>query len=149
MGRFFSNFDFSPSKIARNRPIVPRILTFFPRKSREIGRFFREFAPENPAKFCFFFREISEALITRFSFPLFRMIHYHSLLTKVSHGKRKMIGKRQTSAGLRRILLCSHRPRLWSKLPGFQNWFRLRWNVRALKKVVIARTGSASCIARD
>ena len=27
---------------------------FFPRKSREIGRFFREFAPENPAKFCFF-----------------------------------------------------------------------------------------------
>ena len=63
MGRFFWNFDFSPSKIARNRPIVPRILTFFPRKSREIGRFFREFAPENPAKFCFFFREISEALI--------------------------------------------------------------------------------------
>ena len=54
MGRFFSNFDFSPSKIARNRPIVPRILTFFPRKSRKIGRFFREFAPENPAKFCFF-----------------------------------------------------------------------------------------------
>ena len=38
-----------------NRPIVPRILTFFPRKSREIGRFFREFAPENPTKFCFFF----------------------------------------------------------------------------------------------
>ena len=35
---------------------------FFPRKSREIGRFFREFAPENPAKFCFSFREISEAL---------------------------------------------------------------------------------------
>ena len=29
----------------------------------EIGRFFREFAPENPAKFCFFFREISEALV--------------------------------------------------------------------------------------
>ena len=48
------------------------------------------------------------------------MIHYHSLLTKVSHGKRKMIGKRKTSAGLRRILSCSHRPRLWSKLPGFQ-----------------------------
>ena len=49
-------------KNTRNRPIFPRILTFFPRKSREIGRFFREFAPENPAKFCFFFREISEAL---------------------------------------------------------------------------------------
>ena len=59
---FSANFDFSPAKISRNRPIVPRILTFFPRKCREIGRFFREFAPENPAKFCFFFREISEAL---------------------------------------------------------------------------------------
>ena len=56
--------------------IFRRILTFLPRKSREIGRFvrefwlfpreigsfFREFAPENPAKFCFFYREISEAL---------------------------------------------------------------------------------------
>ena len=60
---FSANFDFSPAKISRNRPIVPRILTFFPRKCREIGRFFREFAPENPAKFCFFFREISEALL--------------------------------------------------------------------------------------
>ena len=59
---FSANFDFSPAKIARNRLIALRILTFFPRKSREIGRFFREFAPENPAKFCFFFCEISEAL---------------------------------------------------------------------------------------
>ena len=42
------------AKIPRNRPIVLRILTFLPRKSREIGRVFREFAPENPAKFCFF-----------------------------------------------------------------------------------------------
>ena len=48
--------------LPRNRPIIPQILTFFPLKSREIGRFFREFAPENPSKFCFFFREISEAL---------------------------------------------------------------------------------------
>ena len=39
-----------------------QILTFLPRKSRQIGRFFREFALENPVKFCFFFREISEAL---------------------------------------------------------------------------------------
>ena len=52
---FSAKFDFSPAKISRNRPIVARILTFFPRKCREIGRFFREFAPENPAKFCFFF----------------------------------------------------------------------------------------------
>ena len=52
---FSANFDFSPAKITRNRPIVPRIWTFFPRKSRE-------FAPENPAKCCFFSREISEAL---------------------------------------------------------------------------------------
>ena len=58
----FENWLFS-AKIPRNGPIFLRILTFFPRKSREIGRFFREFAPENPAKFCFFFREISEALI--------------------------------------------------------------------------------------
>ena len=50
------------AEITRNGPIFERILTFFPRKSREIGRFFREFAPENAAKFCFFFREISEAL---------------------------------------------------------------------------------------
>ena len=50
------------AKIPRNRTIFRRILTFLPRKSREIGRFFREFAPENPVKFCFFFREISEAL---------------------------------------------------------------------------------------
>ena len=34
----------------------------FPRNSREIGRFFREFAPENPAKFDFFFRDLPEAL---------------------------------------------------------------------------------------
>ena len=40
--------------LPRNRPTVPRILTFFPQKSCEIGRFSREFAPENPAKFCFF-----------------------------------------------------------------------------------------------
>ena len=45
------------AKILRNRPIFLRILTFLPRKSREIGQFFSEFAPENPAKFCFFFRE--------------------------------------------------------------------------------------------
>ena len=33
-----------------------------PRNFREMGRFFLEFAPESPAKFFFFFREISEAL---------------------------------------------------------------------------------------
>ena len=76
--------DFSnnlPLKIPQNRPIFLRILTFLPRKSRKIGRFlrefwlffprqsreisrfFREFPLENPAKFCFFFREISEAKI--------------------------------------------------------------------------------------
>ena len=48
--------------LPRNRLIFPRILTFFPRKSHKIDRFFREFAPKNPTKFCFFFREISEAL---------------------------------------------------------------------------------------
>ena len=55
IGRFFSEFWLFSCKNTTNRPIFPRILTFFPRKSREnIGRFFREFAPENSAKFCFF-----------------------------------------------------------------------------------------------
>ena len=44
-----------PGVFRWNQPIFLRILTFFPRKSREIGRFFREFSAENPAKFCFFF----------------------------------------------------------------------------------------------
>ena len=59
--KILRNLTFS-AKMPRNRSIFLRILTFPPRKSREIGRFFREFAPENPAKFCVFFREISEAL---------------------------------------------------------------------------------------
>ena len=63
IGRFFCEFWLSPANILRNRPIFPRILTFFLRKSRKIGQFFREFAPENPAKFFFFFRERSEALL--------------------------------------------------------------------------------------
>ena len=63
IGWFVCEFWLSPANIPRNRPIFLRNLTFFPRKSREIGQFFREFAPENPAKFFFFFREISEALL--------------------------------------------------------------------------------------
>ena len=35
----------------------------FPRNSREIGRFFREFVPENPAKFDFFSRDLPEASV--------------------------------------------------------------------------------------
>jgi len=34
----------------------------FPRNSREIGRFLREFVSSNPVKFHFFSRELSEAL---------------------------------------------------------------------------------------
>ena len=56
---FSANFDFSPVKSADCSANFDCFLA----KIREIGRFFREFAPENPAKFCFFFREISEALI--------------------------------------------------------------------------------------
>ena len=33
-----------------------------PENSQEIGRFFHEFAPKNPAKFEFFFHDLSEAL---------------------------------------------------------------------------------------
>ena len=36
-----------------------------PENTREIGRFFREFVPKNPAKFAFFFRDLSEALLRR------------------------------------------------------------------------------------
>ena len=64
--------EVSPQNFPRNRPIFLQILTFLPRKSREIGRFlsefwlfsreigrfFREFAQKNPAKFCFFPRSI-------------------------------------------------------------------------------------------
>ena len=51
-------------KIQRNRLFFSDcfLAKFLPEISREIGRFSHEFAPENPAKFCFFFREISEAL---------------------------------------------------------------------------------------
>ena len=56
---FSANFDFSPVKSAY---FLANFDLFSLQKSREISRFFREFAPENPAKFCFFFREISEAL---------------------------------------------------------------------------------------
>ena len=35
----------------------------FPWNSRKIGLFFREFVPKNPAKFDFFFRDLSEALV--------------------------------------------------------------------------------------
>ena len=50
--------DFSKNFLLK----ILRKLTFFLLKSRKIGQFFPEVAPENPAKFCFFFREISEAL---------------------------------------------------------------------------------------
>ena len=56
-------FPVKSANFSKNLPLkILQNLTFFPRKSREIGQFFREFALENPAKFFFFFREISEAL---------------------------------------------------------------------------------------
>ena len=48
-----SKFESFPLKSTKSADIL-RILTFFPTKSYKIGRIFREFAPENPAKFCFF-----------------------------------------------------------------------------------------------
>ena len=55
---------FATKKIQRNRLFFTDcfLVKFPPEISSEIGRFFYEFAPENPAKFWFFFREISEAL---------------------------------------------------------------------------------------
>ena len=56
-------FPVKSANFSKNSPLkTPSKFDFFPLKSREIGRFFCEFAPENPAKFCFFFRKISEAL---------------------------------------------------------------------------------------
>ena len=65
------------SKIPQNRPIFVRILTFLPRKSPEIGWFFREFAP----KFCFLFCEIWEALIICRA-PWISSVHTTSWLLK-------------------------------------------------------------------
>ena len=58
----------SSHEIGRSLPIVfQRNWPWkFPRNSREIGRFFREIVPENPAKFDFFFRDLPEALFTGF-----------------------------------------------------------------------------------
>ena len=51
-------------KIRRFLPIAlpPSLPRKFQRNSREIGRFFRDFVPKVPAKFDFFFRDLSEAL---------------------------------------------------------------------------------------
>ena len=57
-----------PAKFAREAHTKSAILyqSFFSEtgleNSREIGHFFREFVPENPAKFDFFFRDLPEAL---------------------------------------------------------------------------------------
>ena len=74
-----SKFDFFPLKSGEIGRFFCDFWLFFPRKSREIGRFFREFAPENPAKFCFFFREISEALVMASSSNSDYIQMYHTL----------------------------------------------------------------------
>ena len=54
-------------KLSQNRPFFTIISQRnwprkFPQNSREIGRFFHEFAPENPTKFDIFSRDLPEAL---------------------------------------------------------------------------------------
>ena len=62
-------------KLPRNRPFFTnhfsaKLASKFPRNSREIGHFFREFVPENPAKFDFFPRPTrSPAICTGFLLP--------------------------------------------------------------------------------
>ena len=59
------------AKIPRNRTIFRRILTFLPRKSREIGRFFREFwlfSRENPAKSADFSANLPLKIPRNFAF---------------------------------------------------------------------------------
>ena len=48
---FSANFDFSPAKIPQNRPISPRILTFFPAK---LADFSANFPLKIPRNFAFF-----------------------------------------------------------------------------------------------
>ena len=55
---FFRNLSFLLSCLLFGENLPRK----FPRNSREIGRFLREFASSNPAKFHFFSRELSEAL---------------------------------------------------------------------------------------
>ena len=54
-------------KITTKSAVFYRLLfgEVWPTNSREIGRFFREFVPKNPAKFDFFFQNLSEALLRR------------------------------------------------------------------------------------
>ena len=59
------------AKIPRNRPIFLRILTFLPRKSREIRRFFHEFwlfSRENPAKLADFSTNLPLKIPRNFAF---------------------------------------------------------------------------------
>ena len=55
---FVRNLSFLLSCLLFNENLPQK----FPRKSREIGRFLREFVSSNPVKFHFFSRELSEAL---------------------------------------------------------------------------------------
>ena len=54
-------------KITTKSAVFYRLLfgEICPENSREISRFFREFVPKNPAKFDFFFRDLSETLLRR------------------------------------------------------------------------------------
>ena len=61
-----------------------------------------------------------------------------SLLAEISHCKREIIGKSETSAGLRSLLSCWRRPHLSPKLTGFQNWFL--FNVECAFPVETAET---------
>ena len=58
------------AKILRNRPVFLRILTFLPRKSREIGRFFHEcwlFSRKNPLKSADFSANLPLKILRNFA----------------------------------------------------------------------------------
>ena len=76
----------SSHEISRSLPIVfqgnqPRK---FLRNSREFGRFFREFVPENPAKFDFFFCDLPEALIMGSGIKCFILFNSHFQRVKMA-----------------------------------------------------------------
>ena len=54
-------------------------------------------------------------------------------LAEVSNDRKRR--KRETTAGLWRVLLCSRQPHFWVKLTGLQTRFRSMWNARALSRL--------------
>ena len=91
---FVRNLSFLLSCLLFNEKLPRK----FPRKSREIGRFLREFVFLNPVKFHFFSRELSEALVvsavstpTLTPSPDFRLVRCNFLMFIFYYISKKFI----------------------------------------------------------